>query len=54
MDDWYGPAKPKMKDYLLNAGSVPFPTTSDELMKYQISEYEKWRKVILAAGIQAD
>lgn len=46
--------KPKVKDYLLNSGSIPFPTTSDELMKYQVSEYEKWRKVILAAGITAD
>lgn len=46
--------RPKVKDYLLNSGSIPFPTTSDELMKYQISEYEKWRKVILAAGIKAD
>ena len=46
--------RPKVKEYLLNSGSIPFPTTSDELMKYQISEYEKWRKVILAAGIQAD
>ncbi len=46
--------RPKVKEYLLNAGSVPFPTTSDELMKYQIAEHDKWRKVILAAGIQAE
>lgn len=46
--------RPKVKDYLRNAGSVPFPTTSDELMKFQIAEHDKWRKVILAAGIQAE
>jgi tripartite-type tricarboxylate transporter receptor subunit TctC len=46
--------RPRVKDYLLNSGSIPFPTTSDELMKYQMSEYEKWRRVIVAAGITAD
>ncbi len=47
-------ARPKMKDYLRNAGSSAFPTTPDELMKFQIAEHDKWRKVILAAGIQAE
>ena len=47
-------ARPKMKEYLFNAGSIPFPTTSDELMKFQIAERDKWRKVIVAAGIQAE
>lgn len=46
--------RPKVKEYLFNAGSVAFPTTSDELMKFQIAEHDKWRKVILAAGIQAE
>lgn len=46
--------RPKVKEYLRNAGSIPFPTTSDELMKFQIAEHDKWRKVILAAGIQAE
>ena len=45
--------RPKMKDYLFNAGAIAFPTTSDELMKFQIAEHDKWRKVIIAAGIQA-
>ena len=46
--------RPKVKDYLFNAGSVAFPTTSDELMKFQLAEHDKWRKVILAAKIQAE
>ncbi len=46
--------KPKVKEYFANVGSVPFPTTSEQLMKYQIAESAKWRKVILAAGIQAE
>ena len=46
--------RPKVKEYLLNAGSVPFPTTSDELMKFQVAEHDKWRKVIRAAGIQPE
>lgn len=46
--------KPKVREYFANVGSVPFPTTSDQLMKYQVAESAKWRKVILAAGIQAE
>jgi tripartite-type tricarboxylate transporter receptor subunit TctC len=46
--------RPKVKDYLFNAGSVAFPTTSDELLKFQIAEHDKWRKVIVAAGIQPE
>lgn len=46
--------RPKVKEYLFAAAAVAFPTTSDELMKFQITEHDKWRKVILAAGIQAD
>ena len=47
-------ARPKAKEYLFNAGSVPFPTTSDQLMKFQIAEHDKWRKVIHAAGLQPE
>lgn len=47
-------SRPRVRDYLVNAGSVAFPTTSDQLMKFQISEHDKWRSVILAAGIQAE
>ena len=47
-------ARPKTKDYLFNAGSTAFATTPDELMKFQIAEHDKWRRVILAAKIQAE
>lgn len=46
--------RPRVKDYLFNAGSTAFGTTSDGLMKFQIAEHDKWRKVILAAKIQAE
>ena len=46
--------RPKYREYMNNVGSIPFPTTSDELMKFQMSEYEKWRKIILAAGMTAE
>jgi hypothetical protein len=29
-----------------------FPTTSEELMRFQVAEHDKWRKVIVGAGIQ--
>jgi hypothetical protein len=43
-----------VKEYLTNAGSIPFPTTSDQLMRFQIAEHDKWKKVIAAAGIQPE
>ena len=46
--------RPKVKEYLSNAGSIAFATTPDGLMKFQITEHDKWRKVILAAKIQAE
>jgi len=46
--------RPKVKDYLFNAGSSAFATTPRDLMKFQIAEHDKWRKVILAAKIQAE
>ncbi len=46
--------RPKVKEYLTNAGSIPFPTTSDQLMRFQITEHDKWKKVIAAAGIQPE
>ena len=44
----------KVKDYLTAAGSVPFPTTSDELMKFQIAEHDKWARVVKASGMKAE
>ncbi len=56
MNEWIVAAldRPKVKEYLLNAGSTAFATTPDGLMKFQIAEHDKWRKVILAAGVQAE
>lgn len=44
----------KIKDYFTAAGSVPFPTTSDELMRFQISEHDKWARVVKASGMKID
>ena len=46
--------RPKVNEYLTGTGSVAFPTTPDELMKYQVSEYDKWKRIIVAAGIQPE
>lgn len=46
--------RPKVKEYMMNAGAVAFPTTPDELGKFQVAEYGKWRKILLAAGIQPE
>lgn len=56
MNEWIVAAldRPKVKEYLFNAGSSAFATTPDELMKFQIAEHDKWRKVIVAAGVQAE
>ena len=56
MNEWIVAAleRPRVKDYLFNAGSTAFGTTPDGLMKFQIAEHDKWRKVILAAKIQAE
>ena len=56
MNEWFATAlsRPRVRDYLFNAGSNAFTTTPDELMKFQIAEHDKWRKVILAAGIQPE
>lgn len=45
---------PAVKEFVAKAGAEIFPTTSDELMKFQIAEHDKWRKVIVGAGIQPE
>ena len=56
MNEWINTAldRPRVKDYLLNSGSTAFGTSPAELMKFQIAEHDKWRKVILAAKISAE
>jgi tripartite-type tricarboxylate transporter receptor subunit TctC len=46
--------QPKVKEYMQKAGSFSNPTTSDELMKFQIDEEAKWRKIHVAAGVQPE
>lgn len=53
MNEWFiaGLDRPRVKDYLRNSGSTAFGTTPGELMKFQLAEHDKWRKVILEAKI---
>lgn len=53
MNEWFiaGLERPRVKDYLLNSGSTAFGTTPGDLMKFQLAEHDKWRKVILEAKI---
>jgi tripartite-type tricarboxylate transporter receptor subunit TctC len=44
----------RVKEFLINAGSEPFPTTPEELMRFQVAEHDKWHKVIVGAGIQPE
>jgi tripartite-type tricarboxylate transporter receptor subunit TctC len=45
---------PRVTEFLVKAGSEPFPTTSAELMKFQVSEQQKWNKILTTAGIQPE
>ena len=45
---------PKVKEYLANAGVDAFPTTSAEMMKFQLAEHDKWKKILEAAGVQPE
>ena len=44
---------PQSLAYFQNSGLEPFATSSEQLMKFQIAEYDKWRKIVTTAGIQA-
>lgn len=43
----------KTKAYFQTIGVDAFVTTSDELMKFQVAEHDKWRRIITSAGIEA-
>ena len=45
---------PKVTEFLVKAGSEPFPTSSADLMKWQIAEERKWNKILTTAGIQPE
>jgi tripartite-type tricarboxylate transporter receptor subunit TctC len=49
-----GTKTPAMKAFFETSGGEPFPTTPDELAKFQTAEAAKWGKVIKAAGIQPE
>ena len=45
---------PRVTEFLVKAGSEPYPTTSAELMKFQVSEQQKWNKILTTAGVQPE
>lgn len=47
-------ARPKVVAYFQNSGGVPMPMSSDQLMKFQIAEHAKWKRIVEAAGIKPE
>jgi len=45
---------PKTKEHLTRTLTESFAPTPAELGKFQIEEHDKWRKVLLAAGVQPE
>jgi tripartite-type tricarboxylate transporter receptor subunit TctC len=43
-----------VKSYLARNALVPFTTTPEQLAKFQITEADKWGRIIKAAGIQPE
>jgi len=46
--------RPRVVEFLTNAGSYAYPTSPDELMQYQLQETVKWKKIIVAAKIDPE
>lgn len=44
--------RPEVKDRLSSAGSRFVPSTPDSFRKYQLSESERWAKILKAAGVE--
>lgn len=42
----------RIRDLLRNAGMFPFPTTPEGLAKFQAVEMDKWKRIVVAAGMQ--
>jgi tripartite-type tricarboxylate transporter receptor subunit TctC len=42
------------KAFFAKSGLVPFPTSPEELAKFQATETQKWGRIIKAAGIQPE
>lgn len=45
---------PKAKEFMIKSGGEAFPTTPEELMKFQMAEADKWHQVVTKAGIPAE
>ncbi len=43
-----------VKSHFAKSALVPFPTTPEQLAKFQAAEAEKWGRIIKAAGIQPE
>lgn len=45
---------PRVREFIAKAGGEPFPTSPDELMKFQLAEKDKWAGIVSGAGIQPE
>lgn len=45
---------PALQQFFEKSAGVPFPTSPDELARFQAAETEKWGRVIKAAGIEPE
>jgi tripartite-type tricarboxylate transporter receptor subunit TctC len=45
---------PQIKAFFDTSGGEPFPTTPEQLAKFQLDETQKWGRVIKKAGIQPE
>mgnify|MGYP000983961688 CR=1 FL=1 len=43
---------PKTREYFVTAGLDPYATTPEELGRFQLAEFDKWAKIVKAAGIE--
>jgi tripartite-type tricarboxylate transporter receptor subunit TctC len=43
-----------LKAFFDTSGGEPFPTTPDQLAKFQLEETNKWGRVIKKAGIEPE
>lgn len=45
---------PDVREKLARVGQTPSPAGSEEFDRYIRADYERWKKVVAAAGIKAD
>ncbi|GAA4341461.1 tripartite tricarboxylate transporter substrate binding protein [Pigmentiphaga soli] len=44
----------RVREFIAKAGGEPYPTTPQELMRFQTAEKEKWARIVAGAGIEPE